>query len=158
MKLPPLTSWKIRPWTKWFLYPLLAFPVVIPLLIVASVIFSVLGNRGDYAQGKEMMYKADLRYILRDFRENFHDHPDALALTLDELYAKNLLSGQTAICLGHYAHEFVPATPQTADDAVLLTIHGPRPEPVRFTKRDLTADPTAPDHLPEPSPAPSPVP
>ncbi len=153
MTLPPLSSWKIRPWTKWILYPLLAIPLAIPVLMVVSVAFSLLTSGLEHARWDPVEYSAGLKYhVEKDFREYFHDRMDYPALTLEELVAKGVLSASSSHFLDRYPHEYVPFAPQTPDGTIVLTIHGRRAEPDRFTKRDLTADPTAPDHLPEPTP------
>lgn len=130
---------KRRPWIKWILYPFLLIPLVIPLLIVVSVVYSLLTTDDNYRQ--EMAYSGELKVVEHDFREHFHNLRNYPALSLEELKTQHVLSGFASRTLDKYRHEYEPFSPGTPDSAVVLTIHGRGAEPDRFTKRDLTADP-----------------
>ena len=139
---------------------MLLVPMAIPLLIVVSLVYSLLTKDDTYREG--MNYSGDLKALENDFRQRFHGRQDYTALPLEELAAQHALLDSSFQVLGRYPHEFVPFSPETPDSALVLTVHGYWTQPDRFTKGDLTAEPTAPDHVaptnlhPPANPAPNP--
>ena len=151
----PAPAGKRRPWLPWILYPLLLIPVSIPVLLVVSVAFSLLTT--DRAHREGMQYAGELQVIRSDLRQHFREHPDDPARTLEELASQHIFSTVASLALQRYPHEFVPFSPATPDSAVVLTVHGRRAQPDRFTKHDLTAGPSTPDPFflaASPTPAP----
>ena len=130
------------------MYPLLLIPLAIPALLIVSVVYSFLTT--DSAYRDKMQYSGELKVVEHDLRQYYYKRADYPALTLEELTAQKALTGFASRTLEKYRHEYEPFTPATPDSAVVLTVHGDLGEPDRFTKRDLTADPDAPD---SPSPA-----
>ena len=117
-------------------------------MLIGSVVYSFLTTDSAYRQGME--YSGELKTVEHDFRQYYHGREDYPALTLEELTTQKALTAFASKTLQKYRHEFVPFTPATPGSAVVLTVYGSGTEPDRFTKRDLTADPAAPD---SPSPA-----
>ena len=139
---------KRRPWLQWILYPLLLIPLAIPALLIVSVVYSFLTT--DSAYRDKMEYSGELKIVEHDFRQYYHGREDYPASTLEELTAQKALTASASKTLQRHRHEFVPFTPATPGSAVVLTVYGHEAEPDRFTKNDLTADPSAFD---TPSPA-----
>ena len=118
---------------------------LVVVLIVGYWTYFVYMQEDDYRGG--MNYSGDLKIIESEFRHHFYSRTTYEPQSLEQLRDAGAFDTSVYNILIGYRYKFIPFSPSTDDSTVVLVVHGFWLNPDKFTKRDLTAAPDAPNHL-----------
>jgi len=124
------------------LLTLLFAPILLlPCLFLAWLAYSSWHVQDRYREGER--FTAEMRRVETDFRKYFHGRSDYRAYTLDELKAAGILSPAASDFIAAHAGKYLPFSPATPEDTVVLTIRENYFSSWDLTKDELTRAPKA---------------
>jgi len=120
--------------------------ILVPLWFVAWWAYSSTQIQQRYREGE--LFAAQMRALETDFRTYFHDRKDYKAWTLEDLKAAGVLSRGTSAFIAAHNGKYIPFSPATPPDTVVMQITENWFSTFDLTKDELTRAPLA-----APSPA-----
>ncbi|GEM_PF-4984659 len=124
------------------LFALVFSPVVLlPLWFLGWWVYNAAHVEQRYSEGQ--VFATGLRAVETEFREYFHGRSDYKPLTLEDLKAAGVLKEETSAFITRHAGKYVPFTPATPAETVVLTIREDWFTSWDFTKDELTRPPVS---------------
>ena len=113
--------------------------VLIPCVFLGWLLYCSWHVQDRYREGER--FTAGMRRVETDFRKYFHGKSDYPAYTLDELKASGILSRDASDFIAAHSGKYVPFSPKTPEDSVVLSIKENLFSSWDLTKDELTREP-----------------